>query len=248
MRGTVDVYKKLSIKRDSKAPSAVGRIKAIMDPAFTHLYKSSAFLLENYVGPSKASDEAVPLKKKKSFRGILKPSKSDIKRSHIFDIDPEQISFNDIIPIHLMWKEYIKDLLGDTSKIASSEISQKFSALFKIAKCDLHGAVISVFEAKNKALIGLEGIVVKESRHTFTIICPSVNPSINASPSCKDPIESEQAAPETATLKIVPKMGLTFLVKVPGGPKVKVFGDSVCFRSSERSGLKFKQKYGLDFF
>lgn len=172
---SVDPYKKLNIKRDKKAPTAREKIMGIMDPAVMHLYdtnfKNSAFLLENYIGPAQgASDSVVPLKRKKSFKGILKPSKSDIKRSHIFDIHPEEITFEDMIPMTMMWKEYIKDLLGDMSKMTKGDISQKFSVLFKVSRCDLHGAVISIFEAKNKSLVGIEGIVIKESRHTFTII------------------------------------------------------------------------------
>ena len=146
-----------------------------MDPAVQHLYdrhfRNSAFLLENYIAPSKKTNDAVPLHKKRSFKGILKPSKSDIKRSKIFEINSEQIKFEDMIPIHLMWREYIKDLLGNTKNLSTAEISQKFSTLFKISRCDLHGAVISIFEAKNKSLIGIEGIIIKESRHTFTIVC-----------------------------------------------------------------------------
>ena len=175
MKGNIDPYKKLNIKRDSKAPPASDKIKDIMGPSLQHLYdknfKNSAFLLENYVGNSKPVEDVIPLRKKKSsFKGVLKPSKSDIKRSKVFEVDSEQITFEEMIPIHLMWKEYMKDLLGETKKPSSTDIASSMSSLMKISKCDFHGAVISIFEAKNKTLIGIEGIVIKESRLTFTII------------------------------------------------------------------------------
>ena len=78
-----------------------------------------------------------------------------------------------MIPIHSIWKEYIKDLIyppSQQSKLNEYFNKNKMNVLLKLAKCDLHGAVVSIFESKVKSHIGIEGIIVKESRQTFTII------------------------------------------------------------------------------
>lgn len=55
-----------------------------------------------------------------------------------------------------LWKQYMQVLLGH-DKI------DKVSLLSKILKADFHGAIISIFNATNKNLIGIEGIVIKET-------------------------------------------------------------------------------------
>lgn len=185
-----------------------------MDPEVQHLYdqvyKNSMFLIENYVnsGPPKKDNSLSALKKKKSsFKGILKASKSQYKRSKIFEINEGEIKFKDMIPIHMMWKEYMRDLVGNVSQLTEKDqkpksnesiITLRTGLLLKVLKADLHGAIISVFESKS-CQVGLEGIIVKESRQTFTIITPDDR------------------------LKTLSKANMTFLLKLPDGPKIKVF-------------------------
>jgi RNase P/RNase MRP subunit p29 len=211
----VDPYKKLNIKKGTKEIDSSDVIKGIMDPAIHHIYdqncKNSMFLIENYVGSINQKDKnaAIVMNKRRSFKGVIKPSKSQFKRSKIFDIRQGDISFDEMVQVHLMWKDYMRDVLGiqksknnEPLKSIITEAS-KMSVLQKIAKADFHGALISIFEAKNNKLIGLEGIIVKESRQTMTIIC------------------------DNNKLKVVPKMNTTFLIKIPDGTKVKLYGDAL---------------------
>lgn len=77
-------------------------------------------------------------KKKSSFRGILKPSKSQIKRSKVFEVQEGEITFNDMLPIHNIWKEYIKDLTypsqSQQAKLNEYFSKNKMSILLKLAK------------------------------------------------------------------------------------------------------------------
>jgi len=63
--------------------------------------------------------------------------------------------------------------------------------LTKVLKADFHGAIISVFNAKNKCLIGVEGIVIKETQKAFYIVNQ----------------QNEQ--------KTILKKGMVFLLRVP---------------------------------
>jgi len=43
----------------------------------------------------------------------------------------------------------------------------------KITKADYSGAMVKVVNAKNKQLIGFEGLVVRETTRTFVVIQPN---------------------------------------------------------------------------
>ncbi len=83
-----------------------------------------------------------------------------------------------------LWKEYMKALL-------SHEKVDTATLLTKVLKADFHGAIISVFNAKNKCLIGVEGIVIKETQKAFYIVNQ----------------QNEQ--------KTVLKKGMVFILRVP---------------------------------
>jgi len=174
----IDPYNKLNIKRATGSIKSAEVIKNLMDPEVQHLYdktyKNSMFLIENYVGKSVDSKPLMSMKKRRSFKGVLKSSKSQFKKSKIFDIKQGDITFEDMLAINSMWNEYVRDLLGistqhNNSKSVITE-SSKMGILQNLTKADFHGAMISIFEARNNALVGLEGIVVKETRQTLTII------------------------------------------------------------------------------
>ena len=135
-----------------------------MGPEISDVYdqqcKDSSFLIENYIPgqPVKSGNH----KFNRSHKRSLKASKSSFKAHKIFDISKEPITFEEMLPMHKMWNFYIDDLIGNEKA--------KPTILQKMSKADFHGALISIFESKNQALIGLEGIIVKESRFTFTLV------------------------------------------------------------------------------
>jgi len=110
------------------------------------------------------------------------------------------------------------------SSLIGPQKADKVTLLNKVLKADFHGAIIQVYKAKNTSLEGLEGIVLKETQQAFQILT-----------------EQDQ-------LKKILKKGIVFLTWVPSGELVKIFGDAVTFRAFDRSKIKFKEKYVLDFF
>jgi len=91
----------------------------------------------------------------------------------------------------------------------------------KLLKADFHGAIISVTRSKCPLLLGLTGIVIQETQSTFKIVTTN------------------------STLKIIPKAGNIFSLKV-NGMDVEIYGNHFKFRASERSVRKFKAKNTIE--
>lgn len=63
--------------------------------------------------------------------------------------------------MHCLWQKYITDLKGQATE---------HQFLEKLLKADLHGAIISVFKAKNTSFVGLQGILLVETANMFVFI------------------------------------------------------------------------------
>ncbi|RWS24732.1 ribonuclease P protein subunit p29-like protein [Leptotrombidium deliense] len=84
------------------------------------------------------------------------------RRKQLFDIRQcEDLKFTDFVEIHHIWNNYMNSILCDL-KTGSSEV--------KLLKCDYHGAYFIVSVSRNPSLIGVKGIVVQETKHTFRLI------------------------------------------------------------------------------
>jgi RNase P/RNase MRP subunit p29 len=70
----------------------------------------------------------------------------------------------------------------------------------------------------------MEGLVLKETQQTFQILT------------------------QNDELKTILKKGIVFLLRVPTGELVQVFGDAVTFRAFDRSKMKFREYKDLEFF
>jgi len=44
------------------------------------------------------------------------------------------------------------------------------------------------------------------------------------------------------------KKGMVFLVRAPDKQIIKIFGDAITFRAYDRTKIKYKEKYLLEFF
>ena len=144
-------------------------------------------LLSSFTGVKAYDPSELPsrMRKRKSNQSkIVMSSKKAVKISKIFDTSSEKFVFKELVPMHELWKEYMKALI-------SQEKVDPATLLAKVLKADFHGALISVFKAKNKCLVGVEGIVIKETQKAFYIV------------NAKD----EQ--------KTVLKKGMVFILRVP---------------------------------
>eukprot|EP01105_Mastigella_eilhardi_P001622 TRINITY_DN11915_c0_g1_i1.p1 TRINITY_DN11915_c0_g1~~TRINITY_DN11915_c0_g1_i1.p1 ORF type:complete len:270 (+),score=48.40 TRINITY_DN11915_c0_g1_i1:108-812(+) len=89
---------------------------------------------------------------------------------------------------------------------------------FKLMKADFHGAIISVVRSRNPCLVGVSGILIQETTNALRLITPY------------------------DTLKVVPKRDNVFMLELPSGAVVTLYGNHLCQRSADRTARKFKAK------
>ncbi|XP_029434238.1 ribonuclease P protein subunit p29 [Rhinatrema bivittatum] len=151
--------------------------------------------------------------KPRKRKGFSAKKKRELR---LFEIKPEQQRYNLFLPLHDLWKQYIRDLCNGLRADAQPQMIQN-----KLLKADLHGAFLTVKKSKCPSYVGLSGIVVQEMKHVFKIIT-------------KDD-----------KLKVIPKVNTVFSVEVDGFISY-IYGSRFQLRSSERSAKKFKMKGSID--
>ncbi|XP_023375421.1 ribonuclease P protein subunit p29 isoform X5 [Pteropus alecto] len=82
-----------------------------------------------------------PKEKRKRCRGLSARQRRGLR---LFDVKPEQQRYNLFLPLHELWKQYIRDLCGGLKPDTQPQVIQA-----KLLKADLHGAVISVIPKLN---------------------------------------------------------------------------------------------------
>lgn len=99
------------------------------------------------------------------------------------------------------------------------------SVCAKIVKADFNGARVTVVKSKNSCMVGINGIVVRE-----TVRCLFV---IN----------------QNNEVKNLLKQGSVFEVDIGDGERaVRIWGDKIIFMGSERTKVKFKEKFALELY
>ncbi|KAL4234044.1 RNase P/RNase MRP complex subunit [Mactra antiquata] len=147
-------------------------------------------------------------------------SAKDRRRFKVFDIEQGEHRFNDYIPLHKMWQEYMMASL-DIKRYNLPNPGPKKENNERLLKADYHGCMITVRKTKCPSLLGQSGIVLMETKNTFKIVT-------------KD-----------NKLKILPKMNSLFSFTI----KEFVFtihGSQFCSKSSMRVRKKFKFKGSAD--
>ena len=91
--------------------------------------------------------------------------------------------------------------------------------LNKMLKADLHGAILTVINSTNKNNIGINGIVIFESKRTFNLLN------------------------KKNEIKTILKNGSVFEIEINNGIKILIYGDNFIFKSAERTKIKFKPKF-----
>ncbi|KAG8437356.1 hypothetical protein GDO86_008163 [Hymenochirus boettgeri] len=91
----------------------------------------------------------------------------------------------------------------------------------KLLKADLHGALVVVTKSKCPSYVGLQGIILQETKHVFKIVT------------------------KEDKLKIVPKLNCVFSLEIDGFISY-IYGSKFQMRASERSAKKFKGKGSID--
>lgn len=86
----------------------------------------------------------------------------------IYEIAKESLKYEIYVPLHRMWLSYIWEILAMVKGKQNWTTAQAAGA--KIASADFHGAKLAVVRSKCVSLVGLEGIVVRDTKFTFQTI------------------------------------------------------------------------------
>ncbi|XP_078066932.1 ribonuclease P protein subunit p29 [Mustelus asterias] len=155
-------------------------------------------------------------KHKKTKRKAKCLSAKERRELRIFELKPEQQRYELFLPLHELWKQYIRDLCNGLKPDMQTQMIQT-----KLLKADFHGAIVTVMKSKCPSYVGATGIILQEMKHIFKIIT------------------------KENKLKVIPKQNSVFSVEIDGFVSY-IYGSKFQLRSSERSAKKFKGKGSID--
>lgn len=106
-----------------------------------------------------------------------KPLSAKQKRiSGIYDIPPHAQKYEIYVALHRMWVGYMWEVLGlkeGESAVPKAAYVTAQSAGKVLAAADFHGAEIMVVRSRCVGMVGLAGIVVRDTKFTFQVITKS---------------------------------------------------------------------------
>ena len=106
---------------------------------------------------------------KKKRRQKPKPLSAKEKRiSGIYDIPKEQQKYAIYEPLHKMWVRYMWEVLGIQEGKRPYLTAQGAGPM--LVSADYHGAELTVVRSRCVGMVGLKGIVVKDTKFTFQTI------------------------------------------------------------------------------
>lgn len=108
-------------------------------------------------------------KEKSKRRQKPKPLSAKEKRvSGIYDVPENAKKYDIYFPLHRMWLGYMWEILSMHEGKETYVMAQ--SAGSKLASADYHGAEVMVVRSRCTGLVGLAGIIVRDTKFTFQII------------------------------------------------------------------------------
>ncbi|KAF2631277.1 ribonuclease-like protein P complex subunit Pop4 [Macroventuria anomochaeta] len=175
-------------------------------------------------------------KDKARKRNTQKPrplSAAQKRKLGLNEIPKEQQKYAIYEPLNNLWLGYMREILGLSSVLNAKVYITPSSAGQMLASADMHGAKLSVVRSRCVSRVGLEGIVVRDTRYTFEIVTRG------------------------DTVKSVPKEHTVFRFEIPltGGregegdkePLVfEIFGEQFQTRAPDRANKKFRLHYQPD--
>lgn len=78
----------------------------------------------------------------------------------IFNVHKEKLSYTSFVPIHAMWKDYFRGIVGDDGNPDQA----------RLLKAEYSGCFLAVAESKCPSYVGTRGIVVQETKNVFRLI------------------------------------------------------------------------------
>lgn len=162
------------------------------------------------------------LQKAKAKRKSNKPKPLSAKQKRalcIYEVPQEQQKYAIYEPLHRMWCGYMREILGlghDKRTYVDAVIAGPM-----LVSADYHGALVEVVRSRCVSRLGLEGIVIKDTKFTFEIVT------------------------KKNELKTVPKEHTIFRFEVPFGQEENEIDDGVVMRKPlgfEIHGSQFESR------
>ncbi|KAM0797123.1 ribonuclease-like protein P complex subunit Pop4 [Usnea florida] len=104
-------------------------------------------------------------------RPKVKPLSAKEKRdSGIYEIPKEARKYEMYVPLRGMWVGYMWEVLGMEEGGGKGAFVTGAGAGGKVASADFHGAEVRVVRSRCVGMVGLEGIVVRDTKFTFQVV------------------------------------------------------------------------------
>ncbi|MFH4975251.1 hypothetical protein AB6A40_001960 [Gnathostoma spinigerum] len=149
----------------------------------------------------------------KRERKVRHKSPENFVRRRISKADLASLKYEQFEPLYQLWLEYYSTLLEGHFKNPDE----------RLLRADYHGCLLMVTEADNPSHIGIHGIVVRETRHTFQLIT------------------------KKNKFSIIPKQGSTFQF-IFNGHVFTIFGDAFRFKPTVRIKKVLRNRLPIPFF
>ena len=198
------IYNKINLEETQTEKNL--QIKNIIKPLFPNddVYQKEftsdkVYLIDKFINRSNKKN------KKKQM-------KLNYTHNMIKSLKNEKLNYEELLSMNKLWQDYIKDLMNNSNN--------EENILSKMLKADLHGAILTVINSTNKNNIGINGIVLFESRRTFNLLN------------------------KKNEIKTILKNGNVFETEINyNGMKINIYGDNFIYKSAERTKIKFKPKF-----
>ncbi|CAI5760510.1 unnamed protein product [Candida verbasci] len=148
--------------------------------------------------------------------------------------------FEDFINLHNIWQMYIRSLIFSADDYTKLQFPMN-QVLTKLSSADYNGCLITVKQSKNCNIVGLRGIIVWDTQHSFIIVTPreELSREWNEGKSNFTPNEL------VGGFKIIPKHHsiFSFEIEIPTTNEVlefSIIGSRFEIKSVDRSSKKFK--------
>lgn len=153
-------------------------------------------------------------------------SRKEFKELGLYSLPRKTLKYEDYLELNQLWDSYM-DQQFDAGDLQSLQMKfspsnpqyEQLSGL--IHKSDFHGAKVKVTHSKCASLVGHKGIILMDTKGTFSIIC-------------KDNV-----------LRVIPKSDSIFSLKWHKARFV-IYGKHLCHRSADRSTKKIKSLSLID--
>lgn len=177
-------------------------------------------------------------------------SAAEKRRLCLNEIPKEQQKYAIYEPLHNLWTGYMREVLSLNDAERAVYVTPNSSGQM-LASADMHGALLGVVRSRCVSRVGLEGIVVRDTRHTFDIVTKG-----NVVKCKSAHIWSIESIGLCLTSAAVPKEHTIFRfeISLPSKeahrvPKPLVFelnGEQFQSRAPDRANKKFRMHYQPD--